>query len=80
MPDYEDIKVSPADEKRAKEIYQACLDNPIWKEVGSLNNEDDDILNKGVLKIMSAFKKKFPDDNWDILKKPIFDNIHGGLT
>lgn len=80
MPDYEEIEVSDEDKKEQKQMYKDTLDDDIWKDTGSLNNVSDDKLNKGIMKIIAYFKKKYPNANWDVIKKPMFDSIHGGLT
>ena len=80
IPNYEEIKVSHKDKLTAEEIYRDFLDTGGLENKGDCENCSTDHLNIEIMSIIEEMKKKYPDANWDIIQKPIYDKIYSGLT
>lgn len=81
IPNYRKIVPTDEDEKRADEIYQKSIDdmNYFKEDTKGLNNASDDKFNNSIMKIIDKIKKKYPNENWDILQKPMYNKIHSGI-
>lgn len=64
-------------------FYQSTLDDEYWKEISdkfpNYNTEESD-TQKAVDYIIASMKKKYPDENWNIIEKAMRSKVHGGIT
>ena len=64
-------------------FYQSTLDDEYWKEISdkfpNYNSEEQD-TNKAVDYIISSMKKKYPDQEWNVIEKAMRSKVHGGIT
>lgn len=60
-------------------VYQKSLNDEYWKDIGKkfpdYNSSNSPDCSKAVDYIYNEMKKKYPNENWDVISKEIKSNI-----
>jgi len=78
------VKLFENNVKDAEKVYQGSLDDDYWKDISkkfpNYNSPDTDDNKNAVDFIYNNVVKKYPDYDWDKIKKLVRDKIHSGIT
>ena len=65
-------------------FYQSTLDDDYWKDFHNkfpdYNSPDSPDNKKAVDYIISSMKKKYPNQQWNVIEKSMRSKVHSGIT